>query len=111
MDNIKKIILVLGVILLCGCSKIDGAWCSYTETFSSLVITSDDITQEQLNNVVKTISKLENLKSSLRVLQERKKYTKETSVLKDSVDNLNKTLLDIETKINNLNNNIIINEK
>ena len=63
MDNIKKIILVLGVILLCGCSKIDGAWCSYTETFSSLVITSDDITQEQLNNVVKTISKLENLKS------------------------------------------------
>lgn len=63
MDNIKKIILLLGVILLCGCSKVDGTWCSYTETFSSLVITSDDITQEQLNNVVKTISKLENLKS------------------------------------------------
>ena len=68
MDNIKKIILVLGVILLCGCSKIDGAWCSYTETFSSLVITSDDITQEQLNNVVKTISKLENLKSLMQMM-------------------------------------------
>ena len=71
----------------------------------------DEEINEKQNILLTITSKLENLKSSLRVLQERKKYTKETSVLKDSVDNLNKTLLDIETKINNLNNNIIINEK
>ena len=71
----------------------------------------DEEINEKQTILLTITSKLENLKSSLKVLQERKKYTKETSLLKDNVDNLSKTLLDIETKINNLNNNIIINEK
>ena len=57
MDNIKKIILVLGVILLCGCSKIDGAWCSYTETFSSLVIKNSKYTYGTNLDNVDAISK------------------------------------------------------
>lgn len=71
----------------------------------------DEEINEKQTILLTITSKLENLKSSLKVLQERKKYTKETSLLKNNVDNLSKTLLDIETKINNLNNNIIINEK
>lgn len=63
MKKIRLVILMIGILIITGCSKLEGTWCTYTETYSSLVLTDNSITSEQLDNIKKVVANLEYLKS------------------------------------------------
>ena len=64
MKRVKVLLILLVLILLCGCdNKFQGTWCKYSDVATTLIVLTDDVSDEQINNITNYIKKIENLKS------------------------------------------------
>lgn len=59
----KSILLLISLLLLCGCDKIKGTWCRYIQTYSVYGIVKDDISKEEKDEVFKYFETIENMKT------------------------------------------------
>ena len=58
----KKILMLLLITLLCGCSKYEGTQCQKNEIFSTLVILEEDYTSKEYNNILNKVQGLNYLR-------------------------------------------------
>ena len=58
----KKILMLLLITLLCGCSKYEGTWYQKNEIFSTLVILEEDYTSKEYNNILNKVQGLNYLR-------------------------------------------------
>lgn len=64
MKKIKGLLIVLVSIILCGCqNKFNGTWCLYTEVPSSLVIFSDNVSNDDISTLTKYLESLKDVVS------------------------------------------------
>ena len=64
MKRIKVLLMLAILVILSGCTnKFEGTWCKYSDVATTLVILSNDISDNDLNKITTYIAKLSNLKS------------------------------------------------
>jgi len=64
MKKIKVILPLLFILLLTGCgSKFEGTWCKYSDVATTLVILSNDISDDDMNKITEYIKTIKDLKS------------------------------------------------
>ena len=64
MKRIKIMGLIAMLILLTGCqSKFTGTWCRYSDVATTLVILSDNVSDDQINKIVEYVNTIPDLKS------------------------------------------------
>jgi len=90
----KLLILLVSILMLCGCNKFSGTWCRSTEVFGVIIVTTSDITDSELSNI-ESIIKASGTYKTYDVLDDIKKantsitiYFKESSLADDLVTSL-----------------------
>ncbi len=64
MKRVRILVLIFALIMLCGCdNKFQGTWCKYNDVATTLVILTNDISDNQIKEITNYINKIENLKS------------------------------------------------
>lgn len=64
MKRVKVFILIFALIILCGCdNKFQGTWCKYNDVATTLIVLTNDVSEDQINKITDYIKKIENLKS------------------------------------------------
>ena len=64
MKKIKIFIMFICLVLLTGCNnKYYGTWCLYEEIASTLIVLNDNVTDSEINNIIKYIDTIPDLKS------------------------------------------------
>ena len=59
----KTFLLLVSLLLLCGCNKAKGTWCRYIQTYSVYGIVRDDISEEEKQQVFSYFDTVEDMKS------------------------------------------------
>lgn len=64
MKRAKILLLIFGLILLCGCdNKFRGTWCKFSDVATTLIVLNEDVSDNQIDEITNYVKTIENLKS------------------------------------------------